>query len=73
MGLIGGGPEGFIEGTANLYMNFGDTIRAVAIGIKPDPLAMDFPNVDDGLRGMRFIESVIESNNSDKKWTTFKE
>lgn len=68
-----GHPEGFIEGTANLYLNFGDTIRAAAVGVKPDSLALDFPNVDDGLRGMLFIESVIESNNTDKKWTAFKE
>lgn len=67
-----GHPEAFIEGTANHYVNFGDTVRAAILGAEPDELALDFPDVDDGLRGMLFIETVVESNKSDKKWTNFK-
>lgn len=67
-----GHPEAFIEGTANLYINFSDTIRAAILDTEPDPLALDFPNVEDGLRGMLFIDTVVESSKSDKKWIDFK-
>ena len=39
---------------------------------KPDPLALDFPDVNDGLRGMLFIETVLASTRSKKKWIAFK-
>ena len=64
-----GHPEGFIEAFANVYCNFADTIRASIAGKKPDTLALDFPNVNDGLRGMLFIETVLASSRSSEKWT----
>ncbi len=64
-----GHPEAFYEAFANVYHNFADTVRAAIAGIKPDKLALDFPNVDDGVRGMAFIETVLESNKSKEKWT----
>jgi predicted dehydrogenase len=64
-----GHPEGFIEAFANVYNNFADTLRANLNGEKPDPLYLDFPGVDDGLRGMIFIETVIKSSRSEQKWT----
>jgi len=33
---------------------------------------LDFPRVEEGIRGMAFIENVVESSKSDKKWTDFK-
>ncbi len=67
-----GHPEAFLEAFANNYYNFADTLRAHVLGEKPDPLALDFPNVDDGVRGMLFIETVLESAQSEKKWTAMK-
>lgn len=67
-----GHPEAFLEAFANNYCNFADTLRAHLLGTKPDPLALDFPNVDDGVRGMLFIETVLESAKSEKKWTAMK-
>ena len=67
-----GHPEAFFEAFANNYVNFADTVRARMTRTKPDPLALDFPNVDDGLRGMLFIETVLASTKSKKKWTAFK-
>jgi len=64
-----GHPEAFLEAFANNYRNFGDTIRAALTDQKPDRLMLDFPKVDDGLRGMLFIESVIQSSKSKEKWT----
>ncbi|MFC1543282.1 Gfo/Idh/MocA family protein [Candidatus Neomarinimicrobiota bacterium] len=67
-----GHPEAFFEAFANIYCNFADTLRAQLAGKKPDPLALDFPGVDDGLRGMLFIETVLESARSEQKWTPMK-
>lgn len=67
-----GHPEAFLEAFANNYCNFADTLRAHLLNEKPDPLALDFPSVDDGVRGMLFIETVLESAKSEKKWTAMK-
>jgi len=70
--LPSGHPEAFLEAFANNYYNFADTIRARLEGRTPNPLALDFPNVDDGLRGMLFIDTVLASTKSRQKWTKFK-
>jgi hypothetical protein len=67
--LPSGHPEGFLEGFANIYVNFTDTIRARYLNEKPSKEMLDFPNVDDGLRGMLFIDTVLKSTKSDRKWT----
>ena len=63
-----GHPEAYIEAFANIYCNVADTIRSKILGQDPDPLALDFPTVDDGLRGMLFIDTVVKSSASDQKW-----
>ena len=70
--LPSGHPEAFFEAFANNYVNFADTVRARLTRTKPDPLALDFPDVKDGLRGMQFIETVLASTKSKKKWIAFK-
>jgi predicted dehydrogenase len=70
--LPSGHPEAFFEAFANNYRNFADTVRAKLTRTRPNPLALDFPNVDDGLRGMLFIETVLASAKSNQKWTAFK-
>ncbi len=64
-----GHPEGFFEAFANHYCNFADTIRASKAGTEPSELILDFPQVDDGVRGMYFIEKVIENSRGNEKWT----
>ena len=66
--LPAGHPEAFHEAFANVYRNAADTIRARNARSRPEPLALDFPSVDDGLRGMIFIETVIRSSRSSRKW-----
>ncbi len=63
-----GHPEAFFEAFANVYCNFTDTIRARIDRRKPDPLALDFPTVSDGLRGMQFISTVVKSAAMGAKW-----
>jgi len=36
-----------------------------------DQLVLDFPNVEDGLRGMLFLETLVASSKSKQKWTKF--
>lgn len=67
--LPAGHPEAFFEAMGNLYQNVCDTIRAAILGEDPDPLALDFPGVEDGLRGMIFIETTVKSSKSKEKWT----
>ena len=67
--LPAGHPEAFLDAFANVYRNAADTIRARLAGTEPDPLALDFPTVDDGLRGMLVIEALLESAGSNRKWT----
>ena len=65
-----GHPEGYLESFANHYVNFADTILAKEAGEAPDAIMLDFPDVADGVDGMNFIEKVVESAQSDQKWTS---
>lgn len=66
-----GHPEGYLEAFANLYRNFVLTVRARINNEKPAEEWLDFPGVEEGIRGMAFIENVIASGKSDAKWTDF--
>ncbi|MFA5238988.1 MAG: Gfo/Idh/MocA family oxidoreductase [Phycisphaerae bacterium] len=70
--LPAGHPEAFFEAFANNYRNFAETIKCAIAGKKPDKIALDFPGVTDGVRGMLFIETVIASAKSKQKWTKMK-
>ncbi|WP_057940540.1 Gfo/Idh/MocA family protein [Algoriphagus resistens] len=66
-----GHPEGYIEAFANLYRNFARCIYADRAGEAPKPEWEDYPGIEDGIRGMAFIDLVLKSNGSDVKWTPF--
>lgn len=66
-----GHPEGFLEAFANIYKNFATTLSKHLEGKKVSALHLDFPTIDDGIRGMRFIDKVVESAASSKKWIKF--
>jgi predicted dehydrogenase len=66
-----GHPEGYLEAFANLYRNFALTLQAELTGQSAPPEALDYPSIEDGVRGMAFIENVIASGRSDQKWTEF--
>ena len=67
----GGHPEGYLEAFGNIYRNFALTLSAKIDGKEPTKENIDFPTVADGIRGMAFIDSVVASSKSDKKWTAF--
>jgi predicted dehydrogenase len=64
-------PEGYLEAFANIYKNFANHIRAVSEKrklAKDDP-ALDYPKIQDGIRGMAFIEAVVSSSKKNAAWT----
>ena len=59
--LPSGHPEAFFEAFANVYSNAMRAISTRAAGDKPESLDLDFPTVDDGIAGVRFILAAVES------------
>lgn len=64
-----GHPEGLIEAFGNVYRNVATSIQCRLTGQEIPEFAKDYPSVYEGLRGMQFIDKVVESGNSDIKWT----
>jgi predicted dehydrogenase len=64
-------PEGYLEAFANIYKNFATAIRARQAGKKlaKDDVANDYPKIEDGVRGMAFIEAVVASSKANAAWT----
>ena len=69
-----GHPEGYLEAFANIYRNFTLTVMAKANGEEPTAEMLDFPGVEDGIRGMIFIDTVVSAGYNDQvKWVKFGE
>jgi len=66
-----GHPEGYLEAFANIYAAFYKAVRDHARDHDIDVRNYGFPSVDDGVRGMAFIEAVVRSARSSSKWTAF--
>ncbi|SHJ35750.1 Predicted dehydrogenase [Tangfeifania diversioriginum] len=70
----GGHPEGYLEAFANIYRNFALTIMAKKEGKQPTAEMLDFPGIQDGIRGMQFIDTVVKAGYDDEvKWVKFGE
>lgn len=57
-----GHPEGYLEAFANLYRNFYLALKG---------MSADLPTIEDGVRGMRFIERVVASSERGAQWVNF--
>ena len=66
-----GHPEGYLEGFANIYADFAKQISAFQNSQKPDEELLLVPTIDDGLKGVKFITSVVESGSNGGKWIKF--
>jgi predicted dehydrogenase len=70
----GGHPEGYLEAFANIYRNFAMTVMAKIDGSEPSAAMLDFPGIEDGIRGMQFIDTVVDAGYNDEvKWVKFPE
>ena len=66
-----GHPEGYLEGFANIYSDVSKKLFALINKQKYDPSNDCYPTIYDGVEGMKFIETVLESSNNNCKWTQF--
>ncbi len=62
-------PEGYLEAFANIYKNFAQHICCLLTNTTPDALVTDYPKIQDGVRGMAFIEAVVASSKANAAWT----
>jgi predicted dehydrogenase len=65
-----GHPEGYLEAFGNLYAEAFRAISAEVQG-KPLPKDLDFPTIDDGVKGMAFIETLVRSARAGARWVKF--
>lgn len=64
----GGHPEGYLEGFATIYAEAARAIRAAREGRKADAEVV-YPTVEDGLKGMEFIQAAVASSKGGNVWT----
>lgn len=67
----GGHPEGYLEAFANIYKNFALALSAKVNGTDPQTDVADYPGVEEGIRGMAFIDNVVTSAHAEQKWTDY--
>lgn len=62
-----GHPEGYLECFATIYSEVAQAIKAARAGEKP-PKGVHFPTIEDGVKGMAFIEAAVKSSKANGKW-----
>ena len=63
-----GHPEGYYEAFANLYTTFGSALNKKLHGEIPSNEELDFPDIQAGVRGVKFIEKCVESSRAGAAW-----
>jgi predicted dehydrogenase len=63
-----GHPEGYFEAFAQLYKDLAELVTARMEGREPEPTALLLPTVEDGVKGLRFVEATIASSRDNGKW-----
>ena len=63
-----GHPEGFLEAFANIYGDIAEAVIARRDGIEADPLVYNFPTVEDGVLGVKFVDAAVESHQQAGRW-----
>lgn len=66
-----GHPEGYFEAFANIYTTFIKALYKIKNGQTPAPEEMDFPTIDMGIDGVRFINKCVDSSENKSAWTNF--
>ena len=66
-----GHPEGYLEGFANIYSDVSKSLFAQINNQNYDQSNDCYPTIYDGVEGMRFIETVLESSKNNSKWVRF--
>jgi predicted dehydrogenase len=63
-----GHPEGYLEGFANIYTEVARAIKAKRNGRKSWDKEVQFPGLEDGAKGVAFIEAAVKSSSGNGKW-----
>ena len=66
-----GHPEGYFEAMANIYKTFAGALAKIKAGQKPGEADMDFPGVEMGIDGVRFINKCVESSDKGAVWINY--
>ena len=67
--LPSGHPEGFLGAFSNLYRGIAEAILTRQENRCADPQIAQFPTLEDGIRGVRLIETAVLNAREEKKWT----
>lgn len=70
--LARGFSEGMIEAWANLYTEFAMSLATRLDNIQPPPDWLSLPSVEDGARGVRFVDAAVESHQAGGAWVDCK-
>ncbi len=70
--LPSGHPEAFFEAFANIYRSAYDAMVARAEGKAVERVNTVYPNVNDGIEGMYFIQQCVASSAEDGAWLPLK-
>jgi len=62
--LAAGHPEGFFEAFANIYTEFAEAIHTKNF----KQSNFKFPNIEDGLKGIKFVFAAKKSSKNNSKW-----
>lgn len=65
----GGHPEGYLEAFATIYSEAANAIQARRNNTNPDS-AIIYPTVDDGVKGVAFIDACVRSSNKNGGWVS---
>ena len=66
--VMPGHPEGYFEAFVNVYSDFAESLLAKRSGAAPDLLCLDYPTLEDGAHGVKFLEACVESANYNGRW-----
>lgn len=68
-----GHPEGLTYAFANIYHGFMYAVKCAVNGETPEKEKADFPTVDDGVKGVRFVQAAVKSGKEDAAWESIEE
>ena len=66
-----GHPEGYFEALANIYKTYITALTKIKAGKKPAKADLDFPCVEMGIDGVKFINKCVESSNKGAVWVKY--
>ena len=63
-----GHPEGYFEAFSNIYSDFAEILLAKLNRETPDQLCLDLPTLEDGARGVEFLNACVKSSDNNGRW-----